>query len=187
MLFSSKSGVQYNRPNGRVQKYSYIWGQEQAAGDCEVNVNLALPRYHCSHSDINLTEDGEMRTRNIRRLMMSGIVSSLFLASASVGQSARNQSCQPPSAQMLERSRQYLQNTPCAPVASACNKGGYILGCLVVKKGLVAECMGPLFDHKRVPGVEILPTDPDVAACRQFCGHDFGKGPCRGAKGAADR
>ena len=35
---------------------------------------------------------------------------------------------------------------------------------------------------KRVPGVEILPTDPDVAACRQFCGHDFGKGLAEGPK-----
>lgn len=90
-----------------------------------------------------------MRSRKTKRLMMSGILPSLFLVSASAGQSARKQPCLTPSSQMLERSQQYLQNTPCAPLVTACNKGGYILGCSVVKMGLVWQCMLPLLGGKQ--------------------------------------
>ena len=152
-------------------------------------VHTSALAVHLALCDVDLAEDGEMRSRKTKRLMMSGILPSLFLVSASAGQSARKQPCLTPSSQMLERSQQYLQNTPCAPLVTACNKGGYILGCSGVKKGLVWECMEPLFGRKTVPGVEMPPTDPDVAACKQFCGPDFGKGggPCREVKGMPDR
>lgn len=130
-----------------------------------------------------------MRTRNIKRLMIGEILSSLFVISALSGQSARKQPCRPPSAQMLQRSQQYLENIPCVPVATACNKGGYILGCSSVKMGLVWECMALPFTGKTVPGVEMLPTGPHVGACKQFCGPDFAKGGglCKEVKGVVDR
>lgn len=103
-----------------------------------------------------------MRTRNIKRLMIGEILSSLFVISALSGQSARKQPCRPPSPQILQRSQQYLENIPSVPIATACNKGGYILGCSSVKMGLVWECMAPLLYGKTVPGAEMPPTDPDV-------------------------
>ena len=57
---------------------------------------------------------------------------------------------------MLQRSQQYLENTPCAPVATASNKEGYILGCSTVKMGLVWECMAPLLGGKAVPLADLL-------------------------------
>lgn len=106
----------------------------------------------------------------------------IVLAAPAAGQAPRSQElCRSPSPQMLQKSQHYLENTPCAPVTAACNKGGYLLGCADIKKGIVWECMGPLFGGKAVPGVEMLPTDPDVATCKQFCGPGFEKaeGPCK--------
>ena len=80
--------------------------------------------------------------------------------------------CTKPSAKSLA----YLQGTPCADVISACNSGGYYLGCEKKdQKGLLAACFNPIvFKGASVSGV----TAPaDVASCKSYCQQN--KGTCK--------
>ena len=58
----------------------------------------------------------------------------VVLAAVAAAQPPRNQLCRSPSPQMIQESQQFLHNTPCAPVTTACAKGGYLLGCSGIKK-----------------------------------------------------
>jgi len=109
----------------------------------------------------------------------------VVLAAVAAAQPPRNQLCRSPSPQMIQESQQFLQNTPCAPVTTACAKRRLSSRLLGDKKGLDWECMAPLFFGKTMPAVEMLPTDSNVAACEQFCDPDFekGKGPCTKTQG----
>ena len=94
--------------------------------------------------------------------------------------------CNPPSAQIIQRSKNFLENTPCANVSTQCNAGGYYLNCHASDaKGLLADCMHPLFKGQTVAGVSLTPTDPSVGQCKAFC--HAAKGNCAENKGVADR
>jgi hypothetical protein len=94
--------------------------------------------------------------------------------------------CNPPTPTQVQRSQAFLQNTPCAPVVTACNSGGYVLNCHKADgKGLEVDCIHPLMKGTPVAGVSMQPTDPAVASCKTFCHSN--KGACAEQKGVQDR
>lgn len=94
--------------------------------------------------------------------------------------------CNPPSPAHLQRSQQFLQNTPCGPVMTACNAGQYYLNCHKINgKGLLADCAHVLEKGTAVAGVTMQPTDPAVAACKTYCHSN--KGACNEERGVQDR
>lgn len=119
---------------------------------------------------------------------MKNILSVIFVMSLiSVSTFALNNKCNPPPEKQLERSQAFLQNTPCAPLMSACNSAGYILNCHSANgKGLLMDCAHPIMKGSAVSGVGIQPTDPNVAACKTYC-FKTNKGACKEEKGVNDR
>jgi hypothetical protein len=100
--------------------------------------------------------------------------------------SAFSAMCNPPSAALLQRSQAFLQNTPCAPLVTACNQAGYVLNCHKADgKGLEVDCIQPLFKGTVVTGMSMQPTDPNVASCKTYCHSN--KGACAEQKGVSDR
>jgi len=99
---------------------------------------------------------------------------------------AAGNGCTSPSPARLQRSQQFLQNTPCSAVVAACNSGGYVLNCHKADgKGLEVDCIHPLMKGTAVPAVSMQPTDPAVASCKTYCHQN--KGACAEQKGVTDR
>ena len=118
--------------------------------------------------------------------MKNFIVLFCFVSIWTLGAQGANSHCNPPTAQQLQRSQNFLQNTPCGPVVTACNQGGYILNChKFTGKGLIADCIGKLKHGTAVAGVSMQPNDPAVAACKSYCRQN--KGACKEEKGVEDR
>jgi len=69
----------------------------------------------------------------------------VVLAAVAAAQPPRNQLCRSPSPQMIQESQQFLQNTPCAPVTTACAKRRLSSRLLGDKKGFGLGMHGASF------------------------------------------
>jgi len=120
------------------------------------------------------------------KYILSASVMSLVLFLMSAPALAAKNICNPPSAAMIQRSQQFLQNTPCAPLVVACNQGGFVLNCHASNgKGLEVDCMSHLEHGQAVPGVSMQPNDQNIVNCKVYCRQN--KGACKEQKGAPDR
>jgi hypothetical protein len=114
------------------------------------------------------------------------LTTTLFLLLLTFSVFAGKNICNPPSAAMIQRSQQFLQNTPCAPVVTACNQGGFVLNCHSSNgKGLEVDCISHLNHGQAVPGVSMQPNDQNIVNCKAFCKQN--KGACSEQKNTPDR